>query len=295
MPVIAVLNRKGGSGKSTLASNIAGWCASKGWRVMLGDVDRQHSMRSWLRRRSPSLPAITTWAADSGRMLRPPRGTTHVVLDTPGALYDHELARLLVAVDAVVVPIGPSVFDHDASLDFLADLSRLPRIASGRCQLIAIGMRWPPEKSEQWLSSGRQWAWPLLTVIPDASLYRNCLERGASVFDPHHALTSGDAQPWIPLTDWLEQFWGDTQTNSKAQETTPMASAKPAASEATPKSSHSSAEPAHQTAHPVSVSAEVRAPQPPVNKPGTVASTPRPNVGVATAKKQGWLTRWFVS
>jgi chromosome partitioning protein len=51
MPVIAVVNRKGGSGKSTLSTNIAAWCAHNGWQVMLGDVDRQRSMQSWLSRR----------------------------------------------------------------------------------------------------------------------------------------------------------------------------------------------------------------------------------------------------
>ena len=49
MPVIAVVNRKGGSGKSTLAAHIAAWCARNGSSVMLGDVDRQQSARSWLK------------------------------------------------------------------------------------------------------------------------------------------------------------------------------------------------------------------------------------------------------
>ncbi len=207
MPVIAVLNRKGGSGKSTLASNIAAWCASRGWHVMLGDVDRQRSMKSWLQRRRSTSPAIQTWAIDNGRMLRAPRGVTHVVLDTPGALYDHDLAKLLVSLDAVVVPIGPSIFDRDASLDFLTEISKLPRISSGRCKLIAVGMRWPIEKYEQWLSAGRQWDWPLLTVIPDANAYRTCLENGESVFDPQHGWPQDSRQHWEPLMAWLEQFW----------------------------------------------------------------------------------------
>ena len=96
MPVIAVVNRKGGSGKSTLATNIAAWCAQNGWQVMLGDVDRQRSMHSWLSRRSRQAPFVTSWAVDRSRTLRPPSGTTHVVLDTPGALYDHHLAKLVV-------------------------------------------------------------------------------------------------------------------------------------------------------------------------------------------------------
>ncbi len=41
MPVIVVANPKGGVGKTTLATNIAGYLASRGRAVMLGDLDRQ--------------------------------------------------------------------------------------------------------------------------------------------------------------------------------------------------------------------------------------------------------------
>ena len=41
MPVVVVANPKGGVGKSTLATNIAGYYASCGHAVMLGDADRQ--------------------------------------------------------------------------------------------------------------------------------------------------------------------------------------------------------------------------------------------------------------
>jgi len=143
MPVIAIVNRKGGSGKSTLSTNIAAWCAQSGWQVMLGDIDRQQSVRSWLQRRPTASPPITTWAVDNGKVFRAPKGTTHVVLDTPGALYDYEQSKLLVWLDAMVVPIGPSLFDREASSAFLAELRRHPRVSSGKCKIAVIGMRWP--------------------------------------------------------------------------------------------------------------------------------------------------------
>jgi len=46
MPVIVVANPKGGVGKTTLATNLAGYFASLGVHVMLGDVDRQQSART---------------------------------------------------------------------------------------------------------------------------------------------------------------------------------------------------------------------------------------------------------
>ena len=46
MPVIVVANPKGGVGKSTLSTNLAGYLALQGHKVMLGDVDRQQSSRT---------------------------------------------------------------------------------------------------------------------------------------------------------------------------------------------------------------------------------------------------------
>ena len=48
MPVIVIANPKGGSGKSTLSTNVAGYFASQGHSVMLGDADVQQSSKLWL-------------------------------------------------------------------------------------------------------------------------------------------------------------------------------------------------------------------------------------------------------
>lgn len=214
MPVIAIVNRKGGSGKSTLATNIAAWCAMNGYQVMLGDLDRQRSINSWLSRRPAASPVITTWAVDRSKVMRAPAGTTHVVLDTPGALYDHELAKLAINVSAMVVPIGPSVFDLDASLQFLEELRNLPRVSSGRCKVVAVGMRWPEDKRQEWLADAQQWDIPLLTVIPEDAAYRTCLEGGASIFDPRDGRSTDLIDPWNPLLQWLQLTWAAQQANA---------------------------------------------------------------------------------
>ena len=58
---------------------------------MLGDIDRQHSARQWLRLRPPDLPPIHTWDVDAEDVARPPRGTTHAVHPD----YDHAIEREL--------------------------------------------------------------------------------------------------------------------------------------------------------------------------------------------------------
>ena len=54
MPVVVVANPKGGVGKSTLSTNIAGYFASQGHPVILGDTDRKQSARLWLALRPPA-------------------------------------------------------------------------------------------------------------------------------------------------------------------------------------------------------------------------------------------------
>jgi chromosome partitioning protein len=164
-------------------------------------------VRSWLQRRSPQAAKVNTWAVDNGKVFRAPPGTTHVILDTPGGLYDHELAKLVVWIDAIVVPIGPSIFDRDASLDFLKELHKLPKVSSGRCKVAAVGMRWPMERVEQWHAQGRQWDTPLLAAIPDLPHYRSSLENGGSLFDMPEAIRQNDMHHWQPLLDWLDQVW----------------------------------------------------------------------------------------
>ena len=87
MPVVVVANPKGGAGKTTLSTHIAGYFASRGHAVMLGDVDRQQSSRLWLGLRPAEVYPIASWEVSHNDIVKPPKGTSHVVLDTPGLLY----------------------------------------------------------------------------------------------------------------------------------------------------------------------------------------------------------------
>lgn len=86
MQSFLIANPKGGVGKSTLATNLAGWFARRGHAVMLGDIDRQQSSREWLKIRPAGLPHIATWEIVADRPARPPKETSHVVLDTVGPI-----------------------------------------------------------------------------------------------------------------------------------------------------------------------------------------------------------------
>ena len=66
---------------------------------MLGDIDAQQSSRAWLALRPPGLPAISAWDVGEDRIARPPRGVTHVVLDTPAGIDTTRLHRALRIAD----------------------------------------------------------------------------------------------------------------------------------------------------------------------------------------------------
>jgi len=205
MPVIAVVNRKGGSGKSTLAAHIAAYCARTGLSVMLGDVDRQQSTRTWLRLRNPALPLIAPWALDQKNVLRVPSGITHVVLDTPGGLHGFELARIVMFADAIIMPVCNSVFDRESAAQCHAELALLPRVASGRCRLATMGMRIDGRTNAaqalQIWSDGLKV--PFLGTLRETQLYVRCIERGMTLFDLPAAQASTDLAQWQPILHWL--------------------------------------------------------------------------------------------
>ncbi|MEX1167796.1 MAG: ParA family protein, partial [Hydrogenophaga sp.] len=122
MPVVVIANPKGGVGKSTLSTNVAGYFASLGHSVMLGDVDRQQSSALWLKLRPEAARPIASWCISEDQMAKPPKGTTHMVLDTPAGLHGKRLKDVLKIANKVLVPLQPSVFDIFATCAFLDEL-----------------------------------------------------------------------------------------------------------------------------------------------------------------------------
>ena len=139
MPAVAVINRKGGSGKSTLATQLAGSLANRGLQVMLGDVDRQQSSLAWLRRRAaqPLAKAPRSSAGPSApraSCARPPASRTWC--STPRAACTATTWRASsMSADAILMPVGDSIFDRESALECHAELMTLPRVASGRCKV----------------------------------------------------------------------------------------------------------------------------------------------------------------
>ncbi len=204
MPVIVVANPKGGVGKSTLSSNIAGCFARQGHTVMLGDVDRQQSSRLWLRLRPDNMPSIQTWDISEDHIARPPKGVTHVVLDTPAGLHGKGLDAVMKLADKVIVPLQASVFDIYATQEFVAALAKKGR-AEGK-QVAVVGNRIKDHtKATEHLKEFLQTLdVPLLTLLRDTQNYAHLAAHGLSLWDVPATKVEKDLAQWEPILAWLK-------------------------------------------------------------------------------------------
>ena len=204
MPVIVVANPKGGVGKSTLSTNLAGYLASRGHAVMLGDVDRQQSALTWLSIRPKNLPAIGTWDTHHDEIVRPPKGTTHVVLDTPAGLHGKRLDEVMKLADKVIIPLQPSIFDIHATHAFVRDL--LAHRRSDKVKFAVVGMR----VREGTISSDHLRAFveglkvPVLGFLRDTQNYVHLAAHGLTLWDVTSSRFERDLEQWKPVIDWVD-------------------------------------------------------------------------------------------
>jgi len=203
MPVIVVANPKGGVGKTTLSTNLAGYLASRGRAVMLGDVDRQQSSRTWLGLRPNGLPRIDTWEVSAGDVVRPPKGTTHIVLDTPAGLHGKRLDEVMKLADKVLVPLQPSIFDIHATHQFIDEL--LAHRRSSKVQTAVVGMR----TREGTISTDQLRTFlkgvdvPLLGFLRDTQNYIHLAAHGLTLWDVASTRFQGDREQWEPIITWV--------------------------------------------------------------------------------------------
>ena len=85
--------------------------------------------------RPPACAPIRGWDVAADEIVRPPKGTTHVVLDTPAGLHGKRLDAVLKIADRLLIPLQPSLFDIQATHAFVQDLRAHRRAAD-----IAVGL-----------------------------------------------------------------------------------------------------------------------------------------------------------
>lgn len=114
--LLAMVNSKGGVGKSTLAVHASVWLCERGLRVAVIDADAQGSTTQWLSQAAPDIriEACHTAQEITQRWQRLRMLYDVVVADGPAAL-NAETGALVSSADVVLLPIGPSMMDVQAS------------------------------------------------------------------------------------------------------------------------------------------------------------------------------------
>ncbi len=205
MPVVVVANPKGGVGKSTLSTNIAGYFARQGHSVMLGDADRQQSAKLWLGLRPPTANPISTWEVTNDLIVKPPRGTSHVVLDTPGGLHGWRFNDVMKMADKVIVPLQPSIFDIYATRTFLDQLAEHRK--ASQMQVGIVGMRVDSRTiaADNLRAFVESLGLPVLGYLRDTQNYIHLAARGLTVFDVAPSRVEKDLEQWRDICAWLDK------------------------------------------------------------------------------------------
>ncbi|MBS0341974.1 MAG: ParA family protein [Proteobacteria bacterium] len=205
MPVVLVANPKGGVGKSTLATNIAGYYASRGHAVMLGDVDRQQSARLWLGLRPAAAAPISTWEAQGdGNVVRPPKGTTHAVLDSPAGLHGWRFKDVLALADKVIVPLQPSIFDIYATREFVDRLKDQRNATKTRIGLVGMRVDARTLAADRLHEFVAGLGFPVIGELRDTQNYVQLAARGLTVFDIAPGRVARDLEQWQSICQWIE-------------------------------------------------------------------------------------------
>ncbi len=116
-------------------------------------------------------------------MVRPPKGTTHVVLDTPAGLHGKRLDEVMKLADKVLIPLQPSIFDIHATHAFVREL--LAHKRADKVQLAIVGMRTregtiATDQLRSFLESVQV---PLLGFLRDTQNYVHLAAHGLTLWD----------------------------------------------------------------------------------------------------------------
>ncbi|MET0330679.1 MAG: ParA family protein [Dyella sp.] len=208
MLTVLVASSKGGCGKTTLVTQLASHWAQQGKQTAIVDGDRQASSLRWARRRPEHVPPVLGVEGSRRVLDHLPATLQRVLIDTPAGVSDRELEPYLERADVLLVPVLPSRFDLDATLDFLARLRGVTRIRRGKLPVALVGNRLKPwtHASQDALAELAEHApFPLAAQLRDSQAYVLLSGLGKGIFDYHSEQVRNQQQDWNPLLRWIKR------------------------------------------------------------------------------------------
>ena len=215
---ITVMNTKGGCGKTTIATNLASYCASRGYGTALFDYDKQGSSMRWLKARPSCLPPIHGIAAfepprvgiTRSWQMRVPQETRYSITDTPAGFVMVDIEDRVAEADVILIPVLPSSIDIHSTADFIRDLLLIgkARIHNTRLAIVTNRTRIRTravEKLERFLN---KLDIPVIARIRDTQHYVSAAEQGLGIHELHERDAQKDRETWAELLDWLDNNRG---------------------------------------------------------------------------------------
>jgi chromosome partitioning protein len=204
MLTISVSNIKGGSGKTTIATNVAAWCAARGLRTALGDLDPQHGALGWLARRPADRPKIAGYDLDAGEDVAPKKLDV-LVVDGVAAMRRKDSRDLVRDCDCLLIPVLPSILDEDGTRRYLDQIDDLKPVRKGKRRIgfVANRVRLRSHASTRLNAFLAAHDFPTVASLRETGLYTDAALRGLGIGE----MTGRRAEPyqaeWVPLLDFL--------------------------------------------------------------------------------------------
>jgi chromosome partitioning protein len=203
-----VASSKGGCGKTTLVTQLATHWAQAGKQTAIIDADRQHSSLRWVGRRPETVPGVTAVEGSRRAFDRLPADIQRTIVDTPAGIGEKELEPYLEKADIILVPVLPSHFDLDATLDFLTVLQGIPRVKRGKLPVALVGNRlkpWTNASQAAIAELGERAPFPVVAELRDSQAYVLLTALGKGIFDYHSENVRGHQDDWAKLLRWIKR------------------------------------------------------------------------------------------
>lgn len=203
---VLIASSKGGSGKSTISTQLAAYFALAGKHTVLVDADPQGSSTRWCEKRAlQRAPVCPVDGCRRGWEKRVPAETQRLLVDAPAGALGQSLDAYVEFVDAILVPVAPSMIDLEATLPFLASMTALEKVRRGRRPLALVGNRMRPwtSSSQHALEQIQTWTYPLAASLRDSQAYALLTGLGKSLFDYHSESVRAHQRDWDGVFQWL--------------------------------------------------------------------------------------------
>lgn len=215
---ITVMNAKGGCGKTTIATNLASYCASRGYGTALFDYDKQGSSTRWVKLRPSSRAPIHCVEAfqpppasiTRAWQMRVPPNTRYVITDTPAGYDRVDIEDRVAETDIILIPVLPSSIDIHSTADFIKDLLLIgkARAHNTRLAIVTNRTRIHTRSVEQLERFLKQLDIPVIARIRDTQHYVCAAEQGLGIHELNERDARKDQDIWIELLDWLDSNRG---------------------------------------------------------------------------------------